>query len=387
MVAQAVCRLGVAALVLTLAVGAAHADDGTTFLGGPELALRLLPNLVRIEARDINEQGFGLVVGGDAEALYVLTAQHVVASRPPAGLEGPVRPSRQIEIDFCALPQAAPASAQAVEAFTADGADIALLRVARPAGYTPQSRALAPEPKIRPGGASWVIGFEQRCEMLASAGAVESARDERDNLRIRQPGVRGGSSGGPLLVGEGLAGLVTDSDTIMVTAYSLAPLQQRLRALGLPWWLEDARNIPPTDPAAARIDLAETLNRYLFAVRNAHGLLLQPKVARATYADYVASYNRALGRFRDARDKYDAALAQHWPPAVLPAWQRLREELWAVHLRFWETNADARTIYESQAVPPAVVARMKDLEPALQALQGDIAQFLRALGPPKEQTP
>ena len=379
-------RCAAAALVALLAIGitqdaawAATETQDTSFWSGPEFGAALLHNVVRVSAVDINEQGFGLVVGADETWLYVLTARHVVSRLPPLGLDGAERPSARIEARLCAQPQAEALGAERLLNFDAGAADLALLRLPRPPDYRPSQRALADVAAVRVDASTWVLGFEQRCEVLASSGTLESGRDTLNQLRARHGGVRGGSSGAPLLIGSGLAGLVTRSDSIALTAHSLEHARELLSAQGWPWTLAVARNIPPTDPAAARIDLAETLSRYLFAVRETHGLLLQQRVARATFKDYVDNYNRAIARFRDARDKYDGALAVHWPAEVLPAWHRLRETLWGVHLKFWAVNTQARQIYESQTVPATVTAQMQALEPELVSLQGDIQQFLQIL--------
>lgn len=358
----------------------------SSFWSGPELGAVLMHIVVRISAVDINEQGFGLVVGADDTSLYVLTARHVVSRLPPLGLDGPERPSARIQASLCAQPQAATLSAERLLNFDAGAADLALLRLPRPPDYQPRPRALAESESVRTETATWVLGFEQRCEVMASSGTLESGRDPINQLRARHGGVRGGSSGAPLQIGSGMAGLVTRSDSIAVTAHSLDHARELVSAQGWPWTLVVARNIAPTDPAAARIDLAETLSRYLFAVRDTHGLLLQQRIARATFKDYVDNYNRAIARFRDARDKYDGALAVHWPAEALPAWRQLRDSLWGVHLKFWAVNTEARQIFESQTVPATVTEQMQALEPALVSLQGEIQQFLQILNT-KEKPP
>jgi hypothetical protein len=79
-------RAGAAALLAAGVALAAVAQEDTTFLTGERLAARLMHNLVTVAADDISEQGFGLVVAVTDGEAYVLTARHVVARRPPAGL-------------------------------------------------------------------------------------------------------------------------------------------------------------------------------------------------------------------------------------------------------------------------------------------------------------
>lgn len=378
--AAATHRQGLSLTACLLASAAAAQSGDTTFLDGPALAAQLARNLVHLRAEDLGEQGFGWIVGVDARHVYVLTARHVAARLPPAGLAEAEERSAALRLSFCAAPGHGAVEAEWVDGFAPGGEDVALLRARRPVGYTLEPKALAlNRDAVAPGRTTWVLGHEGQCLPLPDTGNTAEPPDARGNLSARQPGVRGGSSGGVLLVGEGAAALVTESDSIVVRGLWLPGLRAQVQAAGAPWGLQAAANIAPTDPLAAQIDLAETLNQYLFAARNAHGLLLQPHVARSTFADYVERYNRAIRRFRDARDKYDGALAQRWPAEVLQDWQALRELLWQVHLDFWRVNNDAATIVRDERTPPTVVERLRTLEPALQQLQDDIPRFLRQL--------
>lgn len=363
--AQAVRRRLALLCVVACSAGNAAAQD-TTFLDGPALAERLLHNVVRLHA---DEHGYGLAVGADATHVFVVTARHVVGAR------------NQVALHWCAAGVAQPESAaELVAAFDAE--DLALLRVARPAGFSePLARALAPPERVALRDPSWLLGRNDECSVIPRAGAVAMLPDERGQMRVDLPGVLGGSSGAPVATGRGIVGIATDSDNVSLTLLAIARIEQRVRAQpGLRWGLVDARNIPPTEPQAAEIDLAETLNQYLFNLRNVHALLQQRVVARATFEKDVRAYNASVDRFRDARDKYDGTLRRDWPPEVAPMWSTLREQLWAIHLNFWRVNPHAREIFESERTPAVVREQMKALEPELAALESAIAQFLRTLG-------
>ena len=365
----------------------ANAANDTTFFSGPEMGARLLANVVRIGALDINEHGFGLVVAVQSRQVFVLTARHVVLPRAQAGAPAaPAAPidasNRKIEVSFCAGDAAGTArAAQIVDAFDAGGHDIALLRVPRPAGYEPLLRALSTDADVKPGVDTWLLGQEDRCGLAPRSGAVASVRDARDNLRIEFPGARGGESGGPALSGYGVLGLITDAEDLSFTLHSIASLEARLRAQNRDWWqLAAARNIPPTDPLAAQIDLSETLNLYLFAASNLQKLLLRPKVPKQLFFDFANDYTVAVNRFRLARERHDATLKTRWPDGVLEQWQVLRDELWHVHQTFWKLNdADSQTIFDQQKAPPAVQTSMQALEPELVLLQARIPAFLQTL--------
>lgn len=357
--------------------GLACAQD-TSFLSGDELAARLRQNLVWIAAQDIGEHGYGLVVGGDAQTLWVLTARHVVVRTGMRGSPTPEAPSRQIRLRFCTANATELLPGEPWPDWDADGEDIALLSVARPRGYQPVTRALAQQVVV--GEPVWLLGSNDECSLVPAQGQVRVLADATHNLRIDFPGVQGGSSGAPVLSGSGVLGLMKSAEDLTTTVHAIADLQRRLQALpGHRWELVNARNIPPTDPRAAEIDLAETLNQYLLVLRNMHMLLQQRQVARPTLDDYMQRYNAALRRFLRVREAYDGSLDRYWPPPVSLAWRSLRETLWTLHQNFWRINPLMEDIYKSQQSSDGVRAQMASLEPGLVRLESDIAQFLRLL--------
>jgi hypothetical protein len=175
-------------------------------------------------------------------------------------------------------------------------------------------------------------------------------------------------------------GLVTDADDLTVTVVGVAVVQARVLAHAAgAWALVDANNIPPGDRRAAEVDLAETLNQYLLALRNVHMLLGQAQVARPTLDDYAQRYNAALRRFLRAREAHDGSLSRHWPPDVLSNWRTLREAVWSAHQNFWRINPQMAEIYTRQRSNEAVRGQMAAMEPHLLRLETEIAQFLRLL--------
>jgi hypothetical protein len=103
----------------------------TSFLSGEALAAALRQNLVWLEADDIGEHGYGVIVGGNAQTLWIVTARHVVAKSAMLGLAAPDQISRQIWVRFCALAATHMTSERAPAMPVADwdsgGHDIALL--------------------------------------------------------------------------------------------------------------------------------------------------------------------------------------------------------------------------------------------------------------------
>lgn len=367
---------------LLLALAPLACGRATTFDTGPELAQRLLQNLVRVEARDLAEHGFGLVVGVDRDAVYIATARHVVAKPALAGLTDPERPSREIAVSFCTLPGAARQPASMLDSFDGANDDLALLRTARPSAYTPQLDVLAPAGHDGVGSQAWQLGRESDCVVVPTPGVIAGRPDARHTMRADLHGVLGGTSGGPLVSGYGIVGLIKRSDDEVIRVHTIADLAARVLAMaGPPFQLGEANNIPPGDPQAAVADLTETLNAYLFAVRDLNALLRQEIVPRPTFAQLVQRYSSAVDRFKAARDKYDGTLQRNWPAGTLPQWQALRERLWQIHMQFFGLNgASTTTITRTERSPPPVREQMAALEPELATLQREIARFADDLG-------
>lgn len=356
----------------------------TTFLTGEELAARLQADVVWIAAQDIGEHGYGLVVGGDERSLWVVTARHVVVRTAMLGSGVPDQPSRQIGLRLCTAPGAALSPADPVTSFDAGGADIALLRMPRPPGYAPVLRALSDG--VEAGESVWLLGSNDECRVVPEPGRVRAVADASNNLRIDFTGVQGGSSGAPVASGHGIVGLMKSADDLTTTVHAVADLQRRAQAAaGVSWQLAAARNIPPTEPRAAQVDLSETLDQYLLALRNVHMLLQLPTIERPRLTGYSERYNEALRRFMRVRNAYDGSLERHWPAAVPQAWGALRDELWAVHQNFWRLNPQMEQIYRQQHASPELRAQLAALEPELQKLEADIRQFLQLLA--KEDRP
>lgn len=376
----AACTAGLA-LVAAMAIGPASAvAQDTSFLSGEALAARLTHNLAWIAAEDIGEHGFGLIVGGDGRRLWVATARHVVVRTGLRGSGEPDQPSQRIRLRLCAAgAQGALLEAQPQPGFDAGGEDLALLSVAAPGGFEPLTRASAPPPP-QVGETVWLLGSNDECAAVPEAGRVRAIVAGRPDLRVDFTGVQGGSSGAPVVSGRGVLGLMKSAEDLTTTVHDLADLQRRVQAVaGVRWQLGPAHNIPPTDPRAAGIDIAETLNQYLLSLRNVHMLLQMPQVARPTLKDYLDRYNGALNRFLRVREAYDGSFATEWPPTVLPAWRQLRDALWALHLNFWRMNPQMSAVYTNQKTPPELRAQLQALEPELQSLEAGIKDFLALL--------
>jgi hypothetical protein len=362
------------ALLLLVVAGASlplRAAFDTTFDSGPQLGARLIHDVVRIETGQ--EHGFGLIVGASSRHLFVITARHVVA---------PASSGERVEVILCTAVQGDARRAAELLPIEVGQRDLALLRTVRPADYEPTRRALATPADVRVAQDAWLLGEDGRCGVAPRSGSVAALPDGQQNLRIEFPGVRGGASGGPVITGYGVIGIVTNAEDLTYTALGIAAVESVLaahRQLAVPWQLTAARNIPPDDPRSAEVDLSETLGQYLFGVRNLQRLLSQDSVPRRRFVAFADEYNAAVNRFRDARTRHDGTLDRHWPPSVLQQWLELREQLWQVHQNFWRMNEDSQAIFDSQRVPASVQQRMHGLDAELSQLEAGIDRFLRGL--------
>lgn len=345
-------------LAAMLALGAAaHA---TTYDDGPTLGDRLLATVVRVVAA---EHGFGVVVGADRDSVYIATAGHVVVD------------AAQIMVHGCknALPSNLPA--ERVAGFDPGSSDLALLRIARPAGFQVTSAALAKPGQFEVADPAWLLGRQDSCSVLPMSGGIAALPTADGRLRVDMPGVLGGSSGAPVITGRGMLGITTDSDNSTITVLAMDRIAQRVRASGASFALVDADNIPPGEPEAVEKDLAETLSDLLRELHDAQMVLRQPTVKREYYVQTVTEYNKAAERFIKSMTKYDGSLKRHWKPEVYTTWVALRERLWAAHQNFLSANDYAQEIVKTERVPTVIRDRMEALAPELAALQGSIAQF------------
>jgi len=333
-----------------------------------ELASRLIQNVVRISAPSA-EHGFGLVVGRDDRFLFIATANHVITADSPA------RAGESIEIRPCASPGNAAALQGEVLATFGPPDDVAFLKASAPASYSLDTRALSPANVQALRDPALQIGRSDECVLNARDGRLSMLRDANNNLRIDITNGIGGDSGGPALTGRGVIGIVRTAGETNLTIQSIDYVMELARRASIPWSLVDARNIPPTTPEAAAQDLSQTLNEYLWHLRDVHGLLLQPTVDKARFTSFVDDYNRAIRHFSEVKEKYDGTLQKFWGVETLAEWQRLRDQLWSVHLNFWNMNQITPEIFSTQRTPKAARKQLLRMEPDLQRLQTAIEHF------------
>lgn len=368
-------RLCVVAALLNGAAAFAQpapVSQDVTFLSLEKLAEALMPNVVRIESAE-GEHGFGLIVGTDSRNLYIVTAKHVISpddQKPPRGT---------IVVKPCVEPQSDRALKGELVAWHGAPDDVAFIRTPRPRQFVLNVRAIAEESTQALREATVAIGRNDTCQLHARDGRLSMLRDSHNNLSVELPNGLGGDSGGPVLTGRGVIGIVRNASETSLTLQSLAHVRELAWSV-IPWTLEDSRNIPPTSPDAAHQDLTQTLNNYLWQLRNVHRLLLLPQVDRKRFTEYTNRYNEAIRHFSDVREKYDGTLNQYWGTDLLGNWQSLRGELWNLHQTFWQMNSVTEQIWKTGVTPEPARSQLVALEPGIQHLQDGIQHFTSELG-------
>ncbi len=347
------------------------ADNGPTFLTLEDFAEGLIQNVVRIDSKD-GEHGFGLIVGTDERYIFIATAKHVIF----AGEQPPKRNS--ITIKPCA------AGAKDMElkgellAWHGNLDDIAFVRAPLPRNFKLDVRALIAERGEKLRDETVAIGHENRCQLHARDGRISSPRDANNNLSVELPTAVGGDSGGPVVTARGVIGIVRSAGDTRLHLQSIDYVRQ-VAGTRIPWQLVDARNIPPTSPDAAQQELTQTLNDYLWGLRNVHELLLLPRVDQTLFSQYGAAYAKAIEHYFTIKEKYDGTLNEFWGSEVLEEWQRIRQDLWNIHQPIRGLNAKRMDIWEKGVTPEPERTQLVALEPAIQRLQDSIMQFTARL--------
>ena len=202
------------AVALAAVTGGPRAYAG----GGIDDRVKQLVVHIEVDATDQGKaSGFGLVVGADANRLYVVTPLHLLRPRP----EGESNDQRQpvtrnrFELQLCqnmgARVPATLVTDRANQPVVNVGQDLALLSVAKPPGFTWQPRVLdqhgfefdpGSEPEVR----LVRLGKKGGCEIPPSGGKL-SSRDEQ-GFTTEGLAAMEGYSGTPIFTTRGVLGIV-----------------------------------------------------------------------------------------------------------------------------------------------------------------------------------
>lgn len=211
------------------------------------------------------ENGFGIIVGEDGRFLYIITANHVVRGRLPGDI------SEQVRVDF---PSASMSSVDAELLSVSDPSkDLAVLRAAIPSGFSLQRDLLPATGGTKRGDAVVYIGRGGEWYIPADPGRVNTPRTLEEEIVVDGLNVRVGTSGGPLVSGDGLVGMVVSQESDgVVHALHIDYITRFMRHHSLPWDLEavSRRGVDPV--AEPRLISARELGATAYSVSPA-GLL------------------------------------------------------------------------------------------------------------------
>jgi hypothetical protein len=364
---------------LSSSVAAQDAAASRTFLGGGELAARVLNNVVIITVENA-ASGSGFVIGARNDELFIVTALHVLTGESDTAVA--TGEPQSFSVRFCADPDANEHGVgHGALALIDRPNDIAVFRLPAPEGYSPNLALLATR---KPLGTNriWSVGKDGDC-VIADVAAVEQAEDAARNIIISHGG-RGGTSGAPAMSGEGIVGLVwSTSDGVNVIARSIEHVREIVAAAnGLPWSLTASNNVPPLTREAAAWDLTAALNNYVFNLKNVRDALVKKVVRGPEFEGVVDRYNEAMTSFNAVKDRHDGTLAQHWGIAALQNYSGLRSRVESAHAVVYSFNEWMQKVRDSNEVPNAIRKRMRKLSPEVEKLDVSIKQFLLLIKQP-----
>jgi Trypsin-like peptidase domain len=210
-------------------------------------ALALRQNVVKVWSGQGNtENGFGFIVSADAGSLYVITADHVAwgsATQPDA--EAP-----SIYLAFYADP--APGNKYKAKIVKHDkNHDLALLQVQIPPGIQWEKQCLSTIEEAKRSTPVWFIGRDGEWFVPVLSGAIDSERPNADSwLEAEVPGLRPGSSGGPLVSRTGIVGMVDAGSADEARVLDIEYIKNAVQDWGYPWALTVGQDNSSSQPPA-----------------------------------------------------------------------------------------------------------------------------------------
>ncbi len=211
---------------------------------GEQVAWSVVDDVVRIAVTLPNgsagEGGFGFVVGERDGDLYIATADHVV--RADGDLIGSALVTFHSD-------QGHPRAATLLDLrLPPEQGDLAVLELPVPPHYLPEWPPTASTSDLLPGTRAWRIGKQQRWVPAATPGVFVGLQGTIwlgfDDLDTPP-----GSSGGPVVTEQEIAGMVITGDVPSGPPSSVLPIETiaiKLKLWQLPWNLSHAATFPET---------------------------------------------------------------------------------------------------------------------------------------------
>jgi hypothetical protein len=360
-----------------------------SYLTGPELAERILKNVVRIDRVDAQERGAGFVVGEDGAGLLIVTAAPVVGSTQSVAARVRVRPCAAAALGMELVGE--PIRLEGIE-------DVALVRIPKVPQLAIERNVVADLASVRREDEAWVAGIEGSCNVGGSRGRMKDDDDkaavdsigtsDRPRFEAFVPGARPSTSGAALVTGGGIVGVMQRARGNFAGATTLAAVKRAAQPqVQMTWLLERSANLPPSRPDAAGRELSASLARYVFEASTARRALTRRAMNEGELRAIVGDYNTAMDRIIEVRSKHDGALSRYWDPETLQRYHAVRAELMAVHQVFLSLTKDnlVNQMYRTGQVPDVVHARMAEVESPLAKLEKDVEALTPVLASPRKK--
>ena len=239
--ARSTIQVGVA--IAFVALLASTKTASAQALRGDALANSLKGNVVRIAVKWPNDlkTGFGFVVGEREGFIYIVTANHVVRGDNPTEVDN--TPTLYF---FQDQGKEYKGELLATSLSRAQG-DVAVIRVPPPIGFSWRRDVRAVVAPAR-GMDAWFVGLQGEWRVPARPGAISEGAALNNTIRFEVP-VRAGSSGAPLLLESGIAGMILTEGDVFGEATPLDTIQRAFGEWMYPWQLE------PPNPGRAQATL------------------------------------------------------------------------------------------------------------------------------------
>jgi Trypsin-like peptidase domain len=348
-----------------------------TFLTGDELAGQLMRNVVLVSNLDAANAGAGLMVGARGGHIYVLTASHVI-SRSEDLNRAADAVSRHFRLKYCDPQRASSAVTKVRVVFNEPVKDVAILEFTDDAASLPVIRALA-DAKPASQRVVWTIGKEGSCSI--GTGQLDRAEDENGILLADLPGGFGGTSGAPISTDVGVIGMVLSNPAAAkVKARSVNDIMQVVSSQSaVAWSLVPSQNKPPGSREDVQMELASSLDNYLFHLKDIRDSFMKEHFTDADLAARITAYNRAIDGFNSVKNKFDGSLERYWGTPTRMSFGSVRNAVADIHQTILGFNISMDKLRQQQAIPSELRRSMTALSPKVDALDVSSQAFIGQL--------
>jgi hypothetical protein len=232
----------------------AHAVDGDAE------ARSLKMNVVKVRTTldtDSVMPGVGFIAGERDNNLYIVTANHVVRCVEDGCSN--VR-TKSVEVKFSSN-QGEWIKATLLDT-RLDAKDLAVIRVAKPTGFTWIRDCLAMETgELRPTQV-WFVGKDDQDDpwyVPAQPGAINNGPNTESKIEIDINTVRAGTSGAPLITSTGIIGMIVQAADASAWALHITPIKQAFELWHHPWDLRPS-NLQSNQLGVENAQLKVSLN-------------------------------------------------------------------------------------------------------------------------------